>query len=54
MPRRLVSRPGVSGENLWHVVQDCVAPPQSLREKFRSAWEGPPPPEKPWTSVAKA
>ncbi|MEW2625347.1 hypothetical protein [Streptomyces sp. NPDC048106] len=42
----------VSTARLMHVREEKEAPSKSLREKFRGAWEGPPPPPKPWSPPA--
>ncbi|MFF3639471.1 hypothetical protein [Streptomyces sp. NPDC002250] len=39
----------VTTARLMHSREGKEAPPKSLKEKFRSAMEGPPPPAKPWT-----
>ncbi|MFH8774179.1 hypothetical protein ACIF83_24775 [Streptomyces sp. NPDC085866] len=39
----------VTTARLMHSQGEKEAPPKSLKEKFRSAWDGPPPLEKPWT-----
>ncbi|MGW2746614.1 hypothetical protein [Streptomyces sp. NPDC001450] len=44
----------VTTARLMHSREEKEAPPKSLKEKFRSAWDGPPPPEKPWTPAGTA
>ncbi|MFJ4343372.1 hypothetical protein [Streptomyces sp. NPDC088915] len=39
----------VTTAQLVHSKEEKEAPPKSLRDKFRSAMEGPPPAVKPWT-----
>ncbi|MEU1013857.1 hypothetical protein [Streptomyces sp. NPDC005890] len=39
----------VTTARLMHSQEEREAPPKSLKEKFRSALEGPPPLPKPWT-----
>ncbi|MFE1314765.1 hypothetical protein [Streptomyces sp. NPDC058755] len=39
----------VTTARLMHSREEKEAPPKTLKEKFRSAWDGPPAPEKPWT-----
>ncbi|MFI5979206.1 hypothetical protein [Streptomyces sp. NPDC051452] len=39
----------VTTARLMHSQEEKEAPPKSLKEKFRSALEGPPPLPKPWT-----
>ncbi|MFF5538644.1 hypothetical protein ACFY71_40390 [Streptomyces cinerochromogenes] len=38
----------VTVARLMHSQEEKEAPPKSLKEKFRNALEGPPPPLKPW------
>lgn len=43
----------VTAAQLVHWREEKEAPPKSLKEKFRSAMEGPPPAVKPWTWTPK-
>ncbi|MFJ9870101.1 hypothetical protein [Streptomyces sp. NPDC101165] len=43
----------VTTARLMHSREEKEAPPKSLKEKFRSAWDGPAPAEKPWTPPGK-
>ncbi|MFI1766232.1 hypothetical protein ACH41H_29855 [Streptomyces sp. NPDC020800] len=44
----------VSTARLMHSREEREAPSKTLKEKFRSALEGPPPPGKPWAPPGKA
>lgn len=44
----------VTTARLMHTQEEKEAPPKSLKEKFRSALEGPPPLEKPWAPPTRA
>ncbi|MEV6805650.1 hypothetical protein [Streptomyces sp. NPDC051132] len=44
----------VSVARLMHTTEEKEASPKSLKEKIRSALEGPPPPEKPWTPAGRS
>ncbi|WP_225823977.1 hypothetical protein [Streptomyces naphthomycinicus] len=44
----------VSVARLMHAKEEKEAPPKRLKDKFRSALEGPPPPGKPWAPPGQA
>ncbi len=43
----------VSTARLMHVHEEKETPPKTLKEMLRGAWEGPPPPEQPWSPPAE-
>ncbi|MFF7975712.1 hypothetical protein [Streptomyces sp. NPDC007905] len=44
----------VTTARLMHSKEEKEAPPKSLKEKLRSALDGPPPPDKPWAPAGSS